>query len=48
MSGTKENEREESDRFEDCDKISQSAPISHVKLANFNFEHPPTISFYYL
>lgn len=39
-SGTKENEREESDRFEDCNKMSQSASTSHVKLANFNFEHP--------
>ena len=47
-SGTKENEREESDRFKECNKMLRSTPISHVKVTIFNYEHPPTTSFYHL
>lgn len=47
-SGTKENEREESDRFEDWNKMLRNTLIPHVKVANFSYKHPPTTSFYYL
>ena len=46
--GTKENQRDETDPFEDYHKVLQSTPISHVKVTTFNYEHPPTTSFYYL
>ncbi len=34
------------DRFEHCNEMLQFTPISHLKVSNFNYEHPPTTSFY--
>ena len=44
----RENETEEIDRFEDCNEMLQITPISHLKVINFNYEHPPITSFYNL
>ena len=47
-SDTEENETEESDCFEECNEMLRIAPISHVKVTNFNYEHRSDTSFYCL
>lgn len=38
--GTKENEREGTDRFEDCHKVLQSTPIFYIKVTMNNLRPP--------
>lgn len=38
-SGTRENDTEESDHFEDCNYMFEITPILSVKVSNFDYKH---------